>query len=986
MGGLFGNGVKSNDPPVYTCLQIQTSAQGLPIPILWGANRISGNCIDYFNFTKVDSNKGKGGKGGKTANYTYYASVILALCEGSATGTEITLGRMWVGASETDLAGFGGGIFPGTATQAAWPTAAANPPNHPDNYAYTCYYAHADLDLGSSATLPNINFELFSTFNGNNVTSGLPDANMGDIIVDFLTNHRYTLNFPITKMTGFNDGGTLTSSNTSLLVYHYAAGLFYSPILKDAEQVTSILQRWATVGNFWVFWSGTQLKCIPLGDTELTAVGPHGENVQYIPNVTPIYDLGPDDFVTSDKNSNKGEAPVKVTRKDPADGYNQVQLNCSIRTTNGGGVDTPAYQDTPYRWQDAASIDHVGVQAPNVISSTEICLESTAAAVVSLIGQRAQYIRNDYEFKLPFTFFLLEPGDIVTLTDPNIGLVKVPVRIKQVDEDDKDVLSFTAEEFAQGTGTANIQEFEPNQGNAPFNTQVAPGSVNTPAFFQPPLALTGGVSQVWVALSAGGDAGGAGVFLSFDETNFSQIGEVETSSLQGTLTANLPEASGLDTTNTLAIDLTESLGVIPTTATEADAQAFRTLCLVDDELIAYGSVVPTGDYTANLTYLERGVYGTAPAAHTAGARFARLDPTKVFAYTLPQQYIGVPLYFDFPTVNIFGNNAQTLAECTTYEFTPSNLLPPTGMTISYQYNSVGAFTGIQVAWTNPTGAQPTGYNFRWSLYPSGTSGQTYGTASLGTFGSSFFITAADLASGDGYLYVSMQATAGTAASPWTGDVSLGTPTISSITTETDSGGHLTSIQVLYTPPTPVPNAYYVTWYDGGSVGAATVPPAVAIYTIPASSFLATFTDVPASYDIGLQFIYGFDYSERTVGTMNVFPPLLATNPGGAFLAATNPTSGSVKVDWSGWTGLANQVATDGALIPTHFEVFCWPTVAGTPVTNSGLLSTSTTNYTFSGLTPGTNYTFAMVTYNASGTAEVFVSGKTTLSATVAETA
>jgi hypothetical protein len=156
---------------------------------------------------------------------------------------------------------------------------------------------------------------------------------------------------------------------------------------------------------------------------------------------------------------------------------------------------------------------------------------------------------------------------------------------------------------------------------------------------------------------------------------YSQIGECSTPSLQGTLTASLPLVSGLDTTSTLAIDLTESSGVIPATATEADAGAYRTLCLIDSELLAYGSVTPTGDYTADLTYLERGLYGTAPAAHAAGAPFSRIDQTKVFNYPLPEGYLGQELYFQFPTVNLFGNSAETLADCVTYPWTPNAPLP-----------------------------------------------------------------------------------------------------------------------------------------------------------------------------------------------------------------------------------------------------------------------------------------------------------------------
>ena len=63
MGFLRRN---NNAKPDYTALQIQTSTSTLPIPIVWGRNKISPNLIWYANFQAVpgSSGKGVGGKGG----------------------------------------------------------------------------------------------------------------------------------------------------------------------------------------------------------------------------------------------------------------------------------------------------------------------------------------------------------------------------------------------------------------------------------------------------------------------------------------------------------------------------------------------------------------------------------------------------------------------------------------------------------------------------------------------------------------------------------------------------------------------------------------------------------------------------------------------------------------------------------------------------------------------------------------------------------
>jgi hypothetical protein len=99
-------------------------------------------------------------------------------------------------------------------------------------------------------------------------------------------------------------------------------------------------------------------------------------------------------------------------------------------------------------------VDQFGQIDAQVTEAHEICDLSIAAIVAQLIGQRGAYIRNTYAFKLGYEFSLLEPGDLVSLTDPHIGLNRFPVRIRTIDEDESGNLSIVAEEFPGGIGTA----------------------------------------------------------------------------------------------------------------------------------------------------------------------------------------------------------------------------------------------------------------------------------------------------------------------------------------------------------------------------------------------------------------------------------------------------------------------------------------------------------------------------------------------------
>lgn len=221
-----------------------------------------------------------------------------------------------------------------------------------------------------------------------------------------------------------------------------------------------------------------------------------------------------------------------------------------------------------------------------------------------------------------------------------------------------------------------------------FDPNVDPGPVNPPAIFEPSTTLTDGVPQIWVAASGGANWGGAVVSVSFDGANFSSIGAITAPAYQGVLTAALPTHADPDSTDTLAIDLTESAGILPTSATHADADAFRTLVWLcpafaaaapgSGELVAYGAVAATGAYTSNLSYLRRGLYGTAPAAHAAGDFFSRIDlgnagtpPNSLLTWDLPPGYIGATIYLKFQSFNVFGNALEDIAAVTEYSYTPS---------------------------------------------------------------------------------------------------------------------------------------------------------------------------------------------------------------------------------------------------------------------------------------------------------------------------
>jgi hypothetical protein len=139
---------------------------------------------------------------------------------------------------------------------------------------------------------------------------------------------------------------------------------------------------------------------------------------------------------------------------------------------------------------------------------------------------------------------------------------------------------------------------------------------------------------------------------------------------QGWLTASLPAASGFDTASTLAVDLSESGGTL-TSTTDAAAQGGVSLCLVGSELIAFATATLTAPNKYNLTRLQRGLYGTVAAAHSAGTSFSYVATTSVDTAAIPAQWIGQKVYLKFQSFNVFYQGALPLDQCLVYIFTPT---------------------------------------------------------------------------------------------------------------------------------------------------------------------------------------------------------------------------------------------------------------------------------------------------------------------------
>jgi hypothetical protein len=511
----------------------------VPVPIVYGANVLAPNCFWYENFKAIAQKAGgkAGGKSG-TTNYNYACSIMMGVCEGPIAG----IGKVWqTSSTTTDLIKLGLSLFPGASSQDVWSWLATAFPDQARTFPGIADVASANYTLGPSATVGDNNFEVHGILYGTGV-NGI-DADPAQVISDFLTNPQYGVGFPAASI----DATSLyaNSGDDSYQTWCWTNALAISPALNMPETASSILSRWLQLTNATAVWSGGMLKIIPYGDSPVTG-GSATVQKTWTPNLVPIYDLDDEDFLHIE-----GEDPVKITRSDPYATYNQQSIEIQARSDS--------YNTGPIVAFDQGAINRYGRRIGSTIAAHEICDTLAAQTSAQLILQRGLYIRNTFAFKLSMEFCLLDPMDLVTLTDKALGLEGIVVRIVEIEEDADGALTVTAEEFPQGVATATRYPTQSRSHGAP-DGNVAAAPVNTPLIIEPPPNITGNKAQLWIGASGqNGDPnwGGCLVWGSLDGTSYSQIACITSPAAQGVLLSALPAYSGAnpDTAHVLSSTL-----------------------------------------------------------------------------------------------------------------------------------------------------------------------------------------------------------------------------------------------------------------------------------------------------------------------------------------------------------------------------------------------------------------------------------------------
>lgn len=631
--GLFGGHNTTIRENKISSFTVSTAEYGSTVSEILGTTRISPNVIYYDDFTAHEHRQSqKSGKGGgsrtTTITYTYTVAVILALCEGQISG----IGKMWKDKSlyQYPNGDIGLTLFDGKEDQKPWAYTAGKHPDKALAYRGLAYMAGV-IDLGDSGSMPSYNFEvkgkLLETGDGIDVNPAdyilyvLNKIGLGGIEIDGIENYRQYC----------KEADMLISTPSDKL---------------DAKAAREIINDIANITNAYIFWSNNRLKIVPRADR------PVGK---WKPDKTIRYNLTPDDFIPQ-----TGGVCVSYSRKDSSEIYNRISVEFLNRAN--------AYEKEIVNYQDNDDIKEFGVRQASTTQAHYLYTKTRAVRLAEELCRKNKYERVKYTFKLDWAFCRLEPGDLVMLNDPLMGIENQPAMIDSATEGTDGIITFTA--ISRAKGVYSDAEYDVHENERPlidFNPD--PGVCEPPMIFQPPALMTNADNEVWIGTwGKNPNWGGCSVWVSDTNQYYKKLGTIDNRARYGTLTKPL----NIEDT---VLEMTLNQGSFTSVDAESAANS-DTVLYVGGEALSYETAELLEDGTWRLSGLVRGQFGSEADYHAPGARIARCDEAFLKS-GLANSYIGKTIYFKFTAFNIFGGMEQSLADVLAYSFKPVSVqIPP----------------------------------------------------------------------------------------------------------------------------------------------------------------------------------------------------------------------------------------------------------------------------------------------------------------------
>lgn len=643
MGFLFSRGRNTtNRADMIADFQINTASYGEVVPEILGTTRVSGNIIDYEDFTahehKSTTRTGKGGGSKHTEiTYTYTVAAAIGLCEGPIKG----IGKVWRDKEvyqypneKIELT-----LFKGDYGQTTWPYMLSKHPDKAMPYSGLAYMAGV-VDLGDRGSLPQYNFEIQGKLleTGDGV-----DVNPADYIVHVL------------QSVGAD---VVIDGIDNFRAYCKAADILIStPPNQKSAKAQQVINDISEITNSLVFWSTDRLKIVPLADKPIGDWTPANQ-IQY--------DLTADDFIAG----SDGQL-ILYKRKDSSEAYNEATVEFINRANS--------YEKETVSFEVVADVQRNGLKPASKKTAHYLYTKARAQYYAEQLAMKRLYAKTQYTFRLDWAFCALEVGDLVTLTDKSCQLDHQIVVITSVNEAADGQLELTAE--GKPAGTYAPAKYNVHENERPFvdYNQEAP-SVNDVAIFQT-VGDVGG-NQIFVGVNAPSGWGGCSVWLSDNDQTYQRIGNISQQARMGRTKYGFAQNGNF-------CNVTINQGVLKS-GTHIDAERGNTLCWVNGEALSYEDVEVHPNNWFTLRGLVRGQYGTSAINHNADERFVRVDEA-LFRYPYRKEDIGKTIYLKFTSMNLFGSNEQGLDEVQSYQYTivPYYIPEVSNVTLFTKYYEIG---------------------------------------------------------------------------------------------------------------------------------------------------------------------------------------------------------------------------------------------------------------------------------------------------------
>jgi len=634
-------GARTADTPKKVAaagVDIQTSSEGVAIPVVYGRARISPNLIwlgklahlggDIGHLFFPNPGSGFGAASPATSStFYYFISMMLGICEGPIHGVRTiykrdTLFRV----KDYDVAlngvvqssNFGGSIYIGTADQPPWTKevaevgrhtlslanrGAGKAPSPPRVFPHLSYMGRQLWPLYQQAQLPNLTMEVFGlkcdltlrepfidnstpgqvTYSDN--PNGEPiGANPADIFADILTDLVHGIGFPPEML------GDLADYRLACHAHGFLLSLAAVEQQETEQYLTALLDQSNATARF----SDGVLQVLPLWDSEAT--GPTRAAPEHRLTHKPswleadgqggwrilvVYAFTDSDFLPDS---------WFIERADPADAFNVHVVEYTNRYAAARNADDPPlapgelapglYETATTEASDLAAIELFGRRDADVFNAHYITDEPTAQALASVRCQNAVANPNRHTFEVPgWRYARLDEGDVVSVPPDITGGPPTVIRVESIEEDEDEVLTIAGVEVITGLHTEVVYE---RQGaiEETADYDADPGKIAAPVLFEPTAELGGGRLELWIAVTGQSEQwGGCTVWLSEDGgVDYRPVGQIVQRATMGSLeTALTPSSSEVD------VQLTAPEGLVVELEAFTTPEVLRgtSLCLVD---------------------------------------------------------------------------------------------------------------------------------------------------------------------------------------------------------------------------------------------------------------------------------------------------------------------------------------------------------------------------------------------------------------------